>query len=127
MESSEAGKLALNLTRNTPGGVKRIQLGSRKGVPRKVIAIRADQILGQNPPVLTPRGPNILKRNTFPENKTGKVFLAPYSNSPPTPTSRATAHSNRVTQILLPSVKIIKKINMCQLYLIIIYLLVRGI
>ncbi|XP_024946061.1 GA-binding protein subunit beta-2 isoform X2 [Cephus cinctus] len=75
-----AGKLALNLTRTPSMGMKRLQVGTRRGTSRKVIAIRADQILGQNAPTLTPRGPNILKRNIN-ENKAGKLFLASLANS----------------------------------------------
>ncbi|XP_012276465.1 GA-binding protein subunit beta-1 [Orussus abietinus] len=76
---TEAGKLALNLTK-TPSGVKRLQVGTRINTPRKVIAIRADQIIGQNTPSLTPRGPNILKR-TSSDNKSGKLFLASLANN----------------------------------------------
>jgi len=72
---TEAGKLALNLTKGTP--LKRLQVASRKGTARKVIAIRADQIqskiLNQNSNA-TSRGPNILKRSAV-DNKAAKLFL----------------------------------------------------
>ncbi|XP_008549169.1 GA-binding protein subunit beta-2 isoform X1 [Microplitis demolitor] len=72
---TEAGKLALNLTRTQSLGLKRIHVNSKKNTPRKVIAIRADQLTSP----LTSRGPNILKRSS--ENKPGKIYLAPVTNN----------------------------------------------
>ncbi|KAK0091707.1 hypothetical protein PV326_002799, partial [Microctonus aethiopoides] len=92
---TEAGKLALNLTRTSSIGMKRLQVGSRKGTPRKVIAIRADQILGQNSPVLTSRGPNILKRNNIVESKSGKLFLAPISNNTTVTSKKCAINSSK--------------------------------
>ncbi|EFN67625.1 GA-binding protein subunit beta-2 [Camponotus floridanus] len=76
---TEAGKLALNLTKGS--SIKR--LASRKGA-RKVIAIRTDQIHSKilspnsNTSALT-RGPNILKRNAV-DNKAAKLFVTTISN-----------------------------------------------
>lgn len=81
----EAGKLALNLTRGSPLSMKRLQVTSRRGTPRKVIAIRADQILNQNAPSLTSRGPNILKRSSV-DNKAGKLFISSLSTNMTVPT-----------------------------------------
>ncbi|XP_011499818.1 PREDICTED: GA-binding protein subunit beta-2 [Ceratosolen solmsi marchali] len=81
---TEAGKLALNLTRSNPLNItpiKRLQMGARKGNSRKVITIRADQILGQNQPTITPRGPNILKRTASDGKSTGKIFLTSIGNA----------------------------------------------
>lgn len=79
---AEAGKLALNLTKGTP--IKRLQVASRKGTARKVIAIRTDQIqskiLNQNASTVTSRGPNILKRSAA-DNKTAKLFLTTIPNT----------------------------------------------
>ncbi|XP_076162774.1 ada2a-containing complex component 3 isoform X2 [Ptiloglossa arizonensis] len=80
-----AGKLALNLTRNASVGVKRLQVAGKKGTPRKVIAIRADQILSHNTSTLTSRGPNILKRSSV-DNKTGKLFISSISSTAPVST-----------------------------------------
>lgn len=77
---TEAGKLALNLTRAQHMGMKRLHVTGRRGSSRKVIAIRADQILGQANSTLTPRGPNILKRTTM-DNKAGKLFFASLANA----------------------------------------------
>ncbi|XP_020711613.2 ankyrin-1 isoform X2 [Athalia rosae] len=74
-----AGKLALNLTRAQHMGMKRLHVAGRRGSSRKVIAIRADQILGQTNSSLTPRGPNILKRTM--DNKAGKLFFASLANN----------------------------------------------
>ncbi|XP_016839081.1 GA-binding protein subunit beta-2 [Nasonia vitripennis] len=83
---TEAGKLALNLTRVpnhlnvTP--IKRLQMSNKKGASRKVITIRADQILGQNPPTMASRGgPNILKRASNDARNTGKIFLTSIGNA----------------------------------------------
>lgn len=91
---TEAGKLALNLTRNSPLGVKRLQVTGKKGTPRKVIAIRADQILNHSTPTLTSRGPNILKRSSV-DNKAGKLFISSISNT--TPVSTLTQSKNVVS------------------------------
>ena len=85
---TEAGKLALNLTRAPPVNLKRLQVNPKKGASKKVIAIRADQLIthnqiqnqNQNLPILTPRAPNILKRNST-ENKAGKLFVTSLANS----------------------------------------------
>lgn len=77
---TEAGKLALNLTRNTSIGMKRLHVTGKKGPPRKVIAIRADQILNHNTPTLPSRGPNILKRSSV-DNKAGKLYISSISNT----------------------------------------------
>ncbi|KZC12262.1 PREDICTED: tankyrase-1 [Dufourea novaeangliae] len=91
---TEAGKLALNLTRNSSIGVKRLQVAGKKGTPRKVIAIRADQILNHNTPTLTSRGPNILKRSSV-DNKAGKLFISSISNT--TPASTLTQSKNIIS------------------------------
>lgn len=54
--------------------------GSTFKARRKVIAIRADQILNKNQPALTPKGPNILKRST-PDAKPGKILLTSLPNN----------------------------------------------
>ncbi|XP_011305846.1 tankyrase-2 isoform X2 [Fopius arisanus] len=81
---TEAGKLALNLTRNPSVGGKKLQdlqIGNTTyKARRKVIAIRADQILNKSQPALTPKGPNILKRNTT-DSKSGKFFLSSIPNN----------------------------------------------
>lgn len=88
---TEAGKLALNLTRGSSIGMKRLQMTGKKGTPRKVIAIRADQILNHSTPTLTSRGPNILKRSSV-DNKAGKLFISSISNT--TPVSTLTQSKN---------------------------------
>lgn len=65
--------------------MKRLQVTSRRGTPRKVIAIRADQILNQNAPNLTSRGPNILKKSSV-DNKAGKLFISSLSTAVTVPT-----------------------------------------
>ncbi|XP_031826938.1 ada2a-containing complex component 3 isoform X2 [Nomia melanderi] len=90
---TEAGKLALNLTRNSSIGVKRLQAAGKKS-PRKVIAIRADQILNHTTPMLPSRGPNILKRSSV-DNKAGKLFISSISNT--TPVSTLTQSKNIVS------------------------------
>lgn len=65
--------------------MKRLQVSSKRGTSRKVIAIRADQILNQNTSTLTSRGPNILKRSAV-DNKAGKLFISPISNTTTIPT-----------------------------------------
>ncbi|XP_012231755.2 GA-binding protein subunit beta-1 [Linepithema humile] len=80
---TEAGKLALNLTKGSP--MKRLQVASRKGTGRKVITIRTDQIQSSkilNPNSNTPitsRGPNILRRS--PVDKTTKLFVTTIPNT----------------------------------------------
>jgi GA-binding protein transcription factor beta len=61
--------------------MKRLQMNARKGNSRKVITIRADQILGQNQPTMTSRGPNILKRTTSDGRNAGKIFLTSIGNT----------------------------------------------
>ncbi|KAH0566739.1 ankyrin-3-like [Cotesia glomerata] len=72
---TEAGRQALKSTRTQPLGIARINVNSKKNTPRKVIAIRADQLTS---PIPT-RGPNILKRSN--DNKSGKIYLTPVSNN----------------------------------------------
>ncbi|XP_076753991.1 ada2a-containing complex component 3 isoform X1 [Xylocopa sonorina] len=91
---TEAGKLALNLTRNSSIGMKRLHVTGKKGTPRKVIAIRADQILSHNTPTITSRGPNILKRSSV-DNKAGKLFISSISNA--TPVSTLTQSKNVIS------------------------------
>lgn len=85
---TEAGKLALNLTKGSP--IKRLQVASRKGTGRKVIAIRTDQIQSKilspnsNTSALT-RGPNILKRSAV-DNKAAKLFVTTIPNTTTVPT-----------------------------------------
>lgn len=72
---AEAGKLALSLSRGSQSaGVKRVNASPRKVPQRKVITIRADQILGHG--VTNVRGPNILKRTPIVDSKSGKLILA---------------------------------------------------
>ncbi|XP_014601792.1 PREDICTED: GA-binding protein subunit beta-1 isoform X3 [Polistes canadensis] len=96
---TEAGKLALNLTRGSPLSMKRLQVSPRKGNSRKVIAIRADQILNQSTPSLTSRSPNILKRSSV-DNKGGKIFISSLSNAMTVPTitqsQYTTASENKI-------------------------------
>ncbi|KAL6448965.1 hypothetical protein ACFW04_000594 [Cataglyphis niger] len=84
---TEAGKLALNLTKGSP--IKRLQVASRKGATRKVIAIRTDQIqskiLSSNSNTALTRGPNILKRSAV-DNKTAKLFVTTIPNTTTVPT-----------------------------------------
>ncbi|EZA51693.1 hypothetical protein DMN91_003582 [Ooceraea biroi] len=81
---TEAGKLALNLTKGTP--IKRLQVASRKGTARKVITIRTDQIQSKmlnqnsNASTITSRGPNILKRSAV-DSKAAKLFLTTIPNT----------------------------------------------
>ncbi|XP_033230594.1 ankyrin-3-like isoform X2 [Belonocnema kinseyi] len=138
---TEAGKLALNLTRAPPINLKRLQLGGTKKVAtKKVIAIRADQFvathnysqsqhenlnlnlnllsqsqnlpqnqnlpLNQNPPSLTPRAPNILKRNSI-ESKTGKLYFTSHPNSASgIPTLTKSKHSISKNIVHLPKSKV---------------------
>jgi len=77
---TEAGKIALNLTKGSP--IKRLQVASRKGPSRKVIAIRADQIqskiLNPNSNTSTSRSPNILKKA---DNKPMKLLVTTVPNT----------------------------------------------
>ena len=68
---TEAGKLALNLTRSPNlNSVKRLQL--KKPINKKIITIRADQLLAKN---FSPRAPNILKKVNHHDNKiVNKIF-----------------------------------------------------
>ncbi|XP_033196848.1 ada2a-containing complex component 3 isoform X2 [Bombus vancouverensis nearcticus] len=75
-------------------GMKRLHVAGKKGTPRKVIAIRADQILSHNTPTLTSRGPNILKRSSV-DNKAGKLFISSISNT--TPVSTLTQSKNLIS------------------------------
>lgn len=83
---TEAGKIALNLTKGS--SIKRLQVASRKGSSRKVIAIRADQIQSKilnpnsNTSTTTSRSPNILKKS--PDNKSTKLLVTTVSNTPAT-------------------------------------------
>ncbi|XP_043515000.1 GA-binding protein subunit beta-1-like isoform X2 [Frieseomelitta varia] len=65
-------------------GMKRLHVAGKKETSRKVIAIRADQILNHNTPTLASKGPNILKRSV--DNKTGKLFISSISNTTPVST-----------------------------------------
>ncbi|CAD1469789.1 unnamed protein product, partial [Heterotrigona itama] len=65
-------------------GMKRLHVTGKKGTSRKVIAIRADQILSHNTPTLASKGPNILKRSV--DNKTGKLFISSISSTTPVST-----------------------------------------
>ncbi|KAK1129045.1 hypothetical protein K0M31_020178 [Melipona bicolor] len=65
-------------------GMKRLHVAGKKGTSRKVIAIRADQILSHNTPTLASKGPNILKRSV--DNKTGKLFISSISSTTPVST-----------------------------------------
>ncbi|XP_033338921.2 ada2a-containing complex component 3 isoform X1 [Megalopta genalis] len=108
---TEAGKLALNLTRNSSIGVKRLQVAGKKGTSRKVIAIRADQILNHATPTLTSRGPNILKRSSV-DNKPGKLFISSISNATPvsTPTQSKNIVPSPESKIISASTKITEPI-----------------
>ncbi|XP_068987319.1 GA-binding protein subunit beta-1 isoform X2 [Bombus flavifrons] len=75
-------------------GMKRLHVAGKKGTPRKVIAIRADQILSHNTPTLTSRGPNILKRSSV-DNKAGKLFISSISST--TPVSTLTQSKNLIS------------------------------
>ncbi|KAK9303830.1 hypothetical protein QLX08_004568 [Tetragonisca angustula] len=65
-------------------GMKRLHVAGKKGTSRKVIAIRADQILSHSTPTLASKGPNILKRSV--DNKTGKLFISSISSTTPVST-----------------------------------------
>lgn len=100
---TEAGKLALNLTKGSP--IKRLQVSSRKGTARKVIAIRTDQIQSK---ILSPnsntsaitRGPNILKRNAV-DNKATKLFVTTISNTSTVPTVSEMKNSLSLKEVKL--------------------------
>ncbi|TGZ37277.1 uncharacterized protein Atac3 [Temnothorax longispinosus] len=82
---TEAGKIALNLTKGTP--IKRLQVASRKGTSRKLVTIRADQLQSKilnpnsNTSTTTSRSPNILKKSAV-DNKATKLLVATVSNTP---------------------------------------------
>ncbi|XP_032682302.1 GA-binding protein subunit beta-2 [Odontomachus brunneus] len=76
---TEAGKLALNSTRGS-FNIRRIQVSPRKGTARKVIAIKANQIVSPNLPTVTSRAPNILKRSSI-DSKAGKVLITTIPNT----------------------------------------------
>ncbi|XP_078050100.1 ada2a-containing complex component 3 isoform X2 [Augochlora pura] len=92
-------------------GVKRLQVAGKKGTSRKVIAIRADQILNHSTPTLTSRGPNILKRSSI-DNKAGKLFISSISNTTPvsTPTQSKNVISPPESKIISASTKITEPI-----------------
>ncbi|KAI4498562.1 hypothetical protein M0802_006268 [Mischocyttarus mexicanus] len=92
LTGKEAGKLALNLTRGSSLSMKRLQVSPRRGTSRKVIAIRADQIINQSTPSLTSRGPNILKRSSV-DNRAGKLLIS----SLPTATTFPTITQSQYT------------------------------
>ncbi|XP_015177007.1 PREDICTED: GA-binding protein subunit beta-2 [Polistes dominula] len=106
---TEAGKLALNLTRGTPLSMKRLQVSPRKGNARKVIAIRADQILNQSTPSLTSRGPNILKRSSV-DNKGGKLFISSLSTAMTVPTITQSHYTTSENKIVTSPSKITEPI-----------------
>lgn len=99
---TEAGKLALNLTKGSP--IKRLQVASRKGTARKVIAIRADQIqskiLSSNSNTALTRGPNILKRSAA-DNKTAKLFVTTIPNTTTVPTVTEIKNSLSLKEVKL--------------------------
>lgn len=86
---TEAGKIALNLTKGS--SIKRLQVASRKGASRKVIAIRTDQIqpkilnTNSNTSTTTSRSPNILKKSAA-DNKATKLLVTTVSNTSTAPT-----------------------------------------
>lgn len=81
---TEAGKIALNLTKGS--SIKRLQVASRKGTSRKVIAIRTDQIQSKilnpnsNTSTTMSRSPNILKKSAV-DNKATKLLVTTVSNT----------------------------------------------
>ncbi|XP_014470122.1 PREDICTED: GA-binding protein subunit beta-1 [Dinoponera quadriceps] len=89
---TEAGKLALNSTRGS-FNIRRIQVSPRKGTARKVIAIKANQIVSQNIPTVTSRAPNILKRSSI-DSKAGKVLLTTVPNTTTVPTVSESSNSS---------------------------------
>ncbi|XP_011631415.1 GA-binding protein subunit beta-2 [Pogonomyrmex barbatus] len=103
---TEAGKIALNLTKNSP--LKRLQVASKKGSPRKVIAIRTDQIQSKilntnsNTSITTSRSPNILKRSTI-DNKAAKLFVTTVSNTSTTSTVTEMKNSNSIKEKIASS------------------------
>ena len=54
--------------------VKRLQV-NKKEPTKKLVAIRADQVVNQNVSTFTSRGPNILKRTHNESKNTGKIYL----------------------------------------------------
>lgn len=98
---TEAGKLALNLTKGAQ--IKRLQVASRKGTARKVIAIRTDQIqskiLSSNSNT-SARGPNILKRSAV-DNKTAKLFVTTIPNTTTVPTVTEIKNSLSLKEVKL--------------------------
>ncbi|KAJ8674844.1 hypothetical protein QAD02_010630 [Eretmocerus hayati] len=86
---TEAGKMALNLTKSTPLNItpmKRLQVNSKTGIARKVITIRADQIFNQTPTQITARAPNILKKLAGDAKSPGQIFITSLGNSGKLPT-----------------------------------------
>lgn len=79
---TEAGKIALNLTKGSP--IKRLHVA--KGTSRKVIAIRTDQIQSKilnpnsNTSTTISRSPNILKKSAM-DNKATKLLVTTISNT----------------------------------------------
>lgn len=101
MFNLEAGKLALNLTRSntlnmTP--IKRFQVGTKKGPARKLITIRADQLIGQHSTPMMSKGPNILKRASVETKSGNKIFLSSIGNANSTIPS-FTATKNTLTPV----------------------------
>jgi len=94
---TEAGKIALNLTKGS--SIKRLQVASRKGTSRKVIAIRTDQIQSKilspnsNASTTMSRSPNILKKSAV-DNKATKLLVTTVSN---TSTASVTELKNSVS------------------------------
>jgi len=98
----EAGKIALNLTKGS--SIKRLQVASRKGTSRKVIAIRTDQIQSKilNPnSTTTSRSPNILKKSAM--DKTAKLLVTTVSNTstPSTVTEIKNSVSTKEVRLLV--------------------------
>lgn len=101
----EAGKIALNLTKGS--SIKRLQVASRKGTSRKVIAIRTDQIQSKilnpnsNASTTTSRSPNILKKSAM--DKATKLLVTTVSNTstPSTVTEIKNSVSTKEVRLLV--------------------------
>ncbi|XP_018350006.1 PREDICTED: ankyrin-1 [Trachymyrmex septentrionalis] len=100
---TEAGKIALNLTKGS--SIKRLQVASRKGPSRKVIAIRTDQIqskiLNPNSNTSTSRSPNILKK-AF-DNKPMKLLVTTVPNTSTASTVTEIKNSISTKEKIAPS------------------------
>lgn len=102
---TEAGKIALNLTKGS--SIKRLQVASRKGTSRKVIAIRTDQIQSKilnpnsNKSTTTSRSPNILKKSAV--DKAAKLLVTTVSDTstPSTVTEIKNSVSTKKVRLLV--------------------------